>query len=60
MKSSTIHFCEKMKIEKIEKSTYLIPMHHLNGGITIFQIGWCQVINNFIELEESSIPPSVS
>ena len=32
MKSSTIHFRGKMKIEKIniEKSTYLIPMHHLN------------------------------
>ena len=29
MKSSIIHFCEKMKLEKIEKSTYLIPMRHL-------------------------------
>ena len=29
-------------------------------GDNIFQIGWCQVIDNFIELEESSIPPSVS
>ena len=32
MKGSTIHFCEKMKIEKIENSTYLIPMHRPKKG----------------------------
>ena len=33
MKSSTTHFCEKMKIEKNRKID-LIPMHHLNRILT--------------------------